>query len=263
LWPAVETLTRAGRAVDLGDDWAALIPDRAELVTAINTRISSAADAIVLASADLAEAFPDRCSSVVPNGVDPAMIASPPTDPPERRRLVYIGTLSERLDAKLLTDVVRALPSWSLDLYGPCAYRRRGDRPSAELKELLTIAPERVRWHGPVPRSDVAHAIDASDVALVPNHASTSAGQDSMKVYDYAARGRPIVATAAVLGRRKVPGALVATGPVEFVGAIAAGVEQPAAARRAAVGWAAANTWPHRWPQWWDAVRGEGRRAQR
>ncbi|HTW20018.1 MAG TPA: glycosyltransferase [Mycobacteriales bacterium] len=261
-WPAVEGLTQARRVIDLGDDWAALIPDRADLVAALYARIAATADGIVLASADLVGAFPGRIPTVIPNGVDPSMIASPPTAPPDRRRMVYVGTLSERLDVPLLTDVVRALPSWTLDLYGPCAYRRRGNRPDAELLGLLAQAPERVRWHGPLPRPDVPEVIDGSDVALVPNRASSTAGQDSMKVYDYAARGRPIVATTAVLGRRRVPGALVASGPVEFVGAVAEGAEQPAHARQEAVGWAARNTWPRRWPQWWAAVRGPGQEVR-
>jgi glycosyltransferase involved in cell wall biosynthesis len=255
-WPAVRALEGVRHVFEGADDWRALLPRRRERMEALYRRIAAEADAVILVSADLRTVFAPRAVTVVPNGVSDDVLAPAPTPAPNARRLVYVGTLSPRFDAPLVADVLCRLPRWQLDLYGPCQYPGRGDVPDAELRSLLDASADRVTWHGVVPRAGVASAIDRADVALLPNRAAFVGGQDSMKVYDYAARGRPIVATAA---GRELDGALAvrrASTPDGLARAILDAATEPASARASRRAWAASQRWSVRWPDWSAAVLG-------
>jgi glycosyltransferase involved in cell wall biosynthesis len=255
-WPAVRALGGVRRIFEGADDWRALLPARHERMEALYRRIAAEADAVILVSPSLRTLFAPRAVTVVPNGVSDDVLAPPARPPPNARRLVYIGTLSPRFDAPLVADVLRRLPRWKLDLYGPCQYPGRGDLPGAELRSLLDAFAHRVTWHGVVPRSGVACAIDRADVALLPNRAAFVGGQDSMKLYDYAARGRPIVATAGAADLGDAVGVRHAAGPDALARAIIDAATEPASARASRRAWTADQRWSVRWPDWSAAVLG-------
>jgi glycosyltransferase involved in cell wall biosynthesis len=245
-WPALAGLG-ARRVFDCADDWSVLLPGRAARMRELYARIGVEADAVITVSDALAALFGGR-GSVVPNGVADAVLG-PPAPSPRVRRLVYVGTLSPRFDAPLAAAVLRALPDWRLDLYGQCQYPGSGEQPGAELRELLGLLGERVAYHGVVERSRVAAAIDAADVACLFNRAGESAGQDSMKLYDYAARGRPIVASVPLRADPAVC-VRVATGARELAAAVIEGFAEPADAARERRAWAEGQRWERRWEQW-------------
>ena len=144
--------------------------------------------------------------TVVRNAVDEELLRTPLSPVPGDRRMVYVGTLSERFDATLAGHLLDRLPDWRLDLFGQCRYAQMGTRPGSELVTLLARDDGRVRWHGPVGRDRLAGVLDSADVLLLPNRAEHSRGQDSMKLYDYCARARPIVASdGAVAGMSESP----------------------------------------------------------
>ena len=151
-----------------------------------------------MVSPALARLFPGREVIVVPNGADaePWRRAVVPTVRPAGAGLR--GTLAERFDVDVVGTIMEDLPGWTLDLYGPCHYAGTGDRPAPELAALLASLGNRLRWHGAIPRSAVAAAIDGADVAIVPNRPDLSDGQSSMKLFDVAARGGPAVVSAGV-----------------------------------------------------------------
>lgn len=126
------TVANGGRKIfDCGDDWTRLYPQsRNTRFSELFRQISAEADEVILASSDLAPLFPGRPLTIVPNGVEASGIASVARQQPNRRRLAYVGTLSERFDASIVADVLRAIPDWTLELYGSCHYAGRGDRPS-------------------------------------------------------------------------------------------------------------------------------------
>lgn len=255
-WPAVRGLEGVRQVFEGADDWRALLPRRRERMEALYRRIAAEADAVIVASADLRAAFVPRRVTVIPNGVSDDVLFPPPTPAPNARRLVYVGTLSPRFDAPLVAELLRRLPGWGLDLFGPCQYPGRGDRPGAELTALLDGFPDRVTWHGVVSRAAVASAIDGGDVTLLPNRPAFVGGQDSMKLYDYAARGRPIVATA--VGSR-IDGAVAArcaSTPEALAGAIMDAAREPPSARASRRAWAASQRWNLRWPAWSAAALG-------
>lgn len=256
-WPATRGLGGVRRVFDGADDWRALLPRRRQAMEALYRAVADEADGVILASESLRPLFEGRRAVlVVPNGTSEDVLASPPTGPPEAERLVYVGTLSPRFDASLVAQVLDRLPAWRLDLYGPCQYPGHGDRPDEELERLLRAFPGRAMWHGVVPRSGVAAAIDRSDVALVPNRLAFAGGQDSMKLYDYAARGRPIVATGVPPALDGGAGVRRADGARAMARAIEEAAAEPPSARAARREWATSQRWSTRWPDWSTAVLG-------
>jgi hypothetical protein len=92
----------------------------------------------------------------------------------------------------------------------------------------------------------------------VPHRAEWSVGQDSQKLYEYAARGRPIVSTnwSPQLAYLGTPGLAVADDARTFVASVLRlEDERPhrAAQRRQ---WAEAHRWENRWSAWRGALLG-------
>jgi glycosyltransferase involved in cell wall biosynthesis len=256
-WPAVSDLRGTRRVLEVTDDWGALLPHRRERMAELQRRAAAEADAIVLVSADMAGAFPSARTVIVPNGVDRRVLDPPLRPPPRRRRMLYVGTLSPRVDLPLIGAVLARLPDWRLDLHGQSQYPGRGDDPGEELTALLDGHPDRAAWHGVTPRSELAAAIDAADVAIIPMRPSHTSGQDSMKLYDVAARGRPIVLTQQATAPPREAAALTAHTAEEFTTAVLAAYAEPSGAAAGRRAWAAANRWDARWRAWSAAVLGE------
>ena len=255
-WPALAGVRGVRRAVDLADDWGALIPRRSGAVRSLHARIAREADAVVLASGALAAEFAPAPVTVVANGVDSVVAAVARTPVAPARRLVYAGTLSERFDAPLLGEVLDRLPGWEAELVGECQYAGLRGEPAPELRALLARSDGRISWRGPVARSELSAMLDRGRVLIAPHRSGQTRGQDSMKLYDYAVRGRAIVATPGALG----PGAAaVSVAEAQGADAFAAAV-QAAAGGDAPVpdpAWLAEHAWAARWPRWRDAVLGE------
>src|SRR5262249_10140389 len=150
-------------------------------------------------------------------------------------------------DARLLDVTLGRSPGTRIDLYGPCTYAGRGSDPSPQLAELLGRLGDRLAWHGPVSRDRVPGIIDAADAGLPPLRAELARG-DIMKVYDYAGRGRPIVATRGVVDAElgPVPGLLEADDPDGFAAAVERALADGGAPERARA-WAEQNAWDARW----------------
>jgi Glycosyl transferases group 1 len=256
-WPAVATAPAARRVFDCADDWRLLIPGRAEQIDALYRRIATEADALVLTSSELAAAFAGGEVTVVGNGAGDELMSAPSAPVPDQRRMLYAGTLSERFDSPFLMAVLERLPDWSLELYGECQYAGHGREPGPDLAALLGRFAQRARWYGPVERDQLAGVLDRARVLIAPQRAALSRGQDSMKLYDYAARDRPIVCTPGALGSRshiEGAGVLEAATPPEFAAAVSGAFhERPGRARRQ---WLDRNSWAARWLEWSRAAFG-------
>ena len=257
-WPAVSRLTRARKIFDCADDWAMLVPARSHAIAVMLDRIGLEADAVIAASPWLANLFARPEIALVPNGVHDALLA-PLSMPAQTRSMAYAGTLSERLDAALLGSLLTALPDWRLDLYGECRYRGCRDRPARELTGLLTEFAGRISWHGAVSRDDLASCLDDARVLLIPHRPVGAVHGDSMKLYDYAARGRPIISTlwSDGLPDAAPPGTYFAETAEQFAAAITQSIDhddpRDVASRRA---WAETHSWDSRWDAWAQAVFG-------
>ncbi|WP_462188460.1 MULTISPECIES: glycosyltransferase [unclassified Frankia] len=134
-------------------------------------------------------AGPTGAGLVVHNGVDPAEWLRPPSPPDWLRRLprpwcVYAGTVDTRLDL----DMIRGLASaGTVILAGPIP-----DEASVRSLRMLRS----VRLPGHLPRPAVTGLIAAADVCLL-THRSTplTEAMDPIKIYEYLAAGRPVLAT--------------------------------------------------------------------
>jgi hypothetical protein len=193
---------------------------------------------------------------VIPNGADDRLLAAP-ARPARERCLVYTGTLSERVDAPFLGQVLDRLPGWELELYGRCRYAGRGEEPAPELGALL--AGGRARWLGPVERDRLATVLDRGQVLVAAHRQAQVRGQSSMKLYDYAARRRPIVTTPGALGSRAhtQPAGVVEAGtPDAFAAAVRSAASGPGPGP-ARTDWLHENAWSARWLGWRAAALAE------
>ena len=258
-WPAVAKAKADRRVFDCADNWAAMLPRREGRIRKLCRHIAAEADTVIAVNPSLAELFPGRDVTVVRNATAASRCDGAPTPRPGARRLVYVGTLSERFDAPLMGDVLNLLPGWHLALYGPCQYAGRSDVPGEELRQLLDAHSARVTWEGVARPTELTGVLDGADVLVLPNRGPLSAGQDSMKLYDYCARGRPIVATRFDQAgtATEAPHVRWTAGAGEFADAIRRASEEDPRLAADRVRWAACQTYAARWPQWAAAVFGD------
>jgi glycosyltransferase involved in cell wall biosynthesis len=256
-WSAVGRTAASRRVFDMADDWGELMPRRREWFDRYYRHIAAEADEIIVVSPDLRRHFPGRTPIVIRNGVFQSML-EPATVTAAPRTMIYVGTLTHRFDAPLMDSVLSALPNWDLDIVGGCSYPGLGSEPAAELQRLLERHGRRITWHGQVPRQQVLPLLDRAAVAVVPNRPKLSLGQDSMKFYDYAARGRTIVSTRWFDPDQldHPPYVLTADDPPGFAEAILQAAADSESATEAQRHWAFNHTWNERWPAWSRAVFG-------
>jgi glycosyltransferase involved in cell wall biosynthesis len=145
-----------------------------------------------VSSAILERIEPRGPSAVVPNGVDPDLWLEPEPAPSwftelPGPRLLYVGTLDDRLDVDALRSVARAWPDASIVLVGPLV-----DRPHLD----PALAEPNVVLHDAVPRGEVASLAHAADACLVPHRQTPlTEAMSPLKLYEYLASGSPTVAT--------------------------------------------------------------------
>jgi len=163
------------------------------------------ADAIVCVSCVTAiylgsrGASPGRIS-VIPNGVDPACLKPANGPPDERPRLVYVGTLAAWQGIATLIEampiILAAFPETQLHLVGPAKSRQQ--KGLLKLATKLGLSQEEIRFVGPVPPDEIPEQLSAASVCLAPlayNDRNVTQGCCPIKVLEYAAAARPIVAS--------------------------------------------------------------------
>lgn len=112
-------------------------------------------------------------------------------------RLVYAGALSTVYELDVVLDAMAAIAARrpdlrvTLELYG----RDFAEVPLREQAAALGIA-DRVTFHGRVPIEAVPGAIAAADIGLAPTRRTEFTDFSlSTKIFEYAAMGRPVVAS--------------------------------------------------------------------
>lgn len=177
------------------DDWLAYEPYR-ELWGAID-RAYEEVRAREIGVVAVSQVIMDRIAPtgrqrVVPNGVDAATWADPSSSSRTFQALpkpvvMYTGTLDERLSKVALGSIAAAIPNGTLVLVGP--------RPGTTA-QWAAAEHDNVRIFGNVPPDELASMVSASDVCVVPHVRSRlTEAMSPLKVYEYIAAGRPVVAT--------------------------------------------------------------------
>lgn len=219
-WPTV---------YDITDDW--LAADRSvterERTAANEARLLEIAGEVVVCSPELRRRKgAHRPVVLIPNAVDVDAYRRPtarPVDLPSGAVALYVGTVHEdRVDVELCEATARALHGrGTLVLVGP------GLLPSAQARRLEQAG---ARLLGPRPRDEVAAYLQHADVLVVP-HVVTEFTEslDPIKLYEYQAVGRPVVATPVAGFRHAADPRITVAAGAEFVAAVAAAV--PAVSR--------------------------------
>ena len=204
----------------------------------------------------VSEALLDRLeptgpAEVVPNGVDPEEWAVPEPLPRAfeslpRPLLVYVGTLDDRLDAEALASVQRRLPDASIVLAGPLKRSARLaqvlDRPNVH----VTFLPDRAGVTGLI-----AHA----DLCLLPHRRTPlTEAMSPLKLYEYLAAGRPVVATDLSGCRGVHPSVTLAPEGPAFADAVVAALEHGAMDEEAREAFVRDNAWDRRHQQLMDLL---------
>ena len=183
---------------DCTDDFSALpgglVPN--SLVARIESRLLDAVDQAYVVSPALLEgrAAPDRRISVLPNGFDRRLFRRleqdgfqiPETVRGTRHPIIgYAGAFTDRIDWELLSELARRRPEWTFLLVG--------GEPSAVSPGLRSHS--NVVFQSAVPYPQAMGAISCFDVATIPARiAQFSRGNSFLKLLDYFAHGKPVVA---------------------------------------------------------------------
>jgi glycosyltransferase involved in cell wall biosynthesis len=155
-------------------------------------------------------------------------------------RLIYTGALTPTYEldvtVRAVAEVAASRPELDvrLDLYG------RGDS-EGELRALaadLGVA-DRITFHGRIPIDEVPAAVAAADIGLAPTRLDRfTAITLSTKNYEYAAMGKPVVASRLPLVERTFPPGTISTyepGDVAGMAAAIVALAEDAETRAAAI----------------------------
>ena len=189
--------------------------------------------------------------AVVPNGVDPAEWATVPpasaavmaTPSP---RILYVGTLDERLDVPAVLATARAYTAGSVLLAGPVP----NPEHVAPLREHANI-----HFLGRVARDRVPGLMGAADVAVIPHRRSGfTRAMSPLKAYEYLAAGRPVAAVD-LPPLREVDDRVVLVGENEdFVEGVRAALALGPASEADRMSFVTANSWARRHERVLDLV---------
>lgn len=132
--------------------------------------------------------------ALVPNGIDANEWLNPPSPPSwfgelPRPVAVYVGTVDARLDMESVAGAAAILQQHggTLLLAGPPGH----DAPTRALAELPATQTSRA-----LPRAAIRGIVSAADVCLMPHvRSSLTEAMSPLKLYEYLAAGRPVVAT--------------------------------------------------------------------
>ena len=166
-----------------------------------DARVWRAADGYVTITAGLAQELERRFGArpriaVVPDGVRATDSRSPTPDPRSPIFTIgYAGHLYPWKGVDLVVEAVAALPDTRALIVG-------GHDQEPDLARVKAFAAElgclsRVTFTGLIPPADVAARLRECDVLTLPNPASaiSSAFTSPLKLFEYMAAGRPIVAS--------------------------------------------------------------------
>jgi len=228
--------------------------ERRRIVTN-QARLARRADLVFASGEAIRELLPDDVNvHVIANGVDfeshERVRAEGSPVPDEFRRiprpiLAHIGRINAKLDFPLLREIARRRRDWSIVLVGPHeGLLRPQDVPEYE----AMVAEPNVHRVGFVPPDQMARYIQAMDVGLMAYRLSGWVIKGfPLKLYEYLAGGKPIVAPELEELRRYKEHVHFAATPEEWIGAIEQALTDTAEhTQRARIALAAQNSWDER-----------------
>lgn len=124
----------------------------------------------------------------------------------------YIGTIQDRFNVEIIKEIVEKIPKASVVLVGPIWY--------AKLKSELSSI-KNVYCLGAKSYQEAPMYIQQFDVGIIPNHFDDfEKTTDPMKIYNYLACGKPVVASYLPANESLHPYIKVGSDPASFAEAI-------------------------------------------
>ncbi len=207
-------------------------------------RLAESCDLVVADSqASLARLSAWRLDALwLPPGIDrglfsPHAAAAPPEELRDARPpiLGYVGSIDDRVDLELLAQVARRWPEATVALVGPVHERVR-------IRALARLS--NVRFIGPKPKANVPAFLRRMDVCLIPFRRTPFTDTIlPLKLFEYLAMERPVVATALPELRPYAAWVSIADDERAFLEAVGASLSS---------GRAGASTPPGPFPSWDD-----------
>jgi teichuronic acid biosynthesis glycosyltransferase TuaH len=226
------------------DDWS--VHPRFEpwwpVIAEADRRLVDRGVAVAAVSEELLRRFDDRVAGiVVNNGVaaEEWETLAPTDEPPGRHgtpRLVYTGTLDDRLDQDALAEVIARWPEASVVLVGPVRtdLQRIIDQPNVHVEH-----PDR--------RSRVIELIAGADACLVPHRRTAlTEAMNPLKLYEYLAAGKPVAATDLAGSRGVHDKVHLTTQGRSFAATVAAALQDGPMSEPDRRRFVAENAWPQR-----------------
>ena len=248
LWDRAAEVLRPDLTVyDAHDDWRTIAPNRPELITRLEARYARNADLILSVSDAIAGNFAElgRVTHDLPDAGDADLFARAITLQPAdeiaalpRPRVLYVGGLDDCLAGDVVVDVARRMPDVSFVFVGPEIVRRRAMREQPNIFLL-----------GERPYEQLPSYFAGADVCWIPFTLTPHGiGRDCIKLYEYLATGRPVVATPLPRAKEFAPDVIVAeatgTALADACRAALADTSDQARAKRLAL--AGRHTWTRR-----------------
>jgi glycosyltransferase involved in cell wall biosynthesis len=209
--PVVAELPWSCLAYDCIDDHAAFFPQESEGLADSEAKLIRAADVVIASSETLAARISAiRQCTLLRNGCDYSRFSSEPRVSSGGRPVVgYVGAIAEWFDMNLMASIARLAPHLDFVLVGSTV--------GADTSQARKL--DNIKWIGEIPYADVPRYIASFDVCLIPFRVTPlTLATNPVKVYEYLASGRPVVATAlpelVELGSWDV---FTAMTPVEFI----------------------------------------------
>ncbi len=236
---AVGALGESGVVYYCCDDFGALAGVDHARCRAMEVELVARADLVLAASPALAAKFPPFKTHLLPHGVDTGSFtaaASRAPDLPAGRVAGFYGTLAPWLDYRLIAEVAGRLADWRFVFIGPVA---ADISAIASLPNVVLLGP---RPHAALP--GYAQHWSAGVIPFVDNAQIRAC--NPLKLREYLAAGRPIVATPFPALLPYAGHVAIAANAADFAAALEASVASSAAdvaGRRAAV---AAESWAAR-----------------
>jgi glycosyltransferase involved in cell wall biosynthesis len=135
-------------------------------------------------------------------------------------RIGYVGRIDSRFDARLYVQLAEKRPDWSFVIVGPVT------NTDAAVARLRTMA--NVRFLGARPRADLPAYLKYFDVCTIPYVLDKlSESIFPLKLFEYLAAGRPVVATAMPELMRYQQYVHVTRSPGDFENAIEKSLHSP------------------------------------
>ncbi len=185
----------------IDDDHAAKAGIDADSFLAAESRFARRADAVLASAPELVTRMRALNDNVhyAPNVADTRLFATAlepgPVDPAVAAlsgpRIVFVGAiLAAKIDIALMVELARSRPQWSFAFVGPVG---PGD-PRTDVSALTSLA--NVHMLGYRPYEQLPSVLRGADAAIVPYLLDGEMRSVfPMKIYEYLAAGRPVVAT--------------------------------------------------------------------